>query len=433
MDKAKIRKYILDFQNRIFEVLPRALHIKESKKIQTVIGARRVGKTYLLFGKIKELEASGIPRKQMIYVNFEDPLLNELNYGEIREIIDIHWALYPEVIRKKLFLFIDEPQAIDKWELAVRSIYDNYKCNIFITGSSSRLLSKEIATSLRGRSLTIMLLPLSFKEFLAFRGFKANTGRLGSADTARVINYFEEYLKFGGYPEVVLEPDINEKLRILKDYMDLIVYKDIVERYSLKNSRLIKWLIKTTISSASKELSLNSLYNSLKSQGLKVSKNTLYSYFGALEDSLFVFALRKMEKSAKAEGLSVPKVYLDDIGFINLFSLENYGQRLENVVLLHLLMQKNKNPLIDVNYWKSQEGREVDFIISEGGKAFSAIQACHSLSENATKEREINALLAAMKHFNLKSGMILTKDEEGKIVRGKKIIKIAPLWKWLLS
>ncbi|HII14923.1 MAG TPA: ATP-binding protein [Nanoarchaeota archaeon] len=433
MDRTKIQKYLADFQNRKLEVLPRALHINESKKIQTVIGARRVGKTYLLFEKIIELEASGVSRKQIIYVNFEDPLLNELKYDEIKEIIDLHWSLYPEIIKKELFLFIDEPQAINKWELAVRAIYDNYKCKIFITGSSSRLLSKEIATSLRGRSVTIMLLPLSFKEFLTFKAFKADIGRLGSADIARILNYFEEYLKFGGYPEVVLEPDTNEKMRILKDYLDMVVYKDIIERYKLKNSRLINWLIKTTISSASKELSLNGLYNSLKSQGLKVSKNTLYSHFSALEDSLFVFALRKMEKSSKVEGVSVPKVYLNDIGFINLFSLENYGQRMENIAFLHLLMQKNKNPLLDVNYWKSQDGKEVDFIVSEARKAVSAIQVCYSLSENATKEREINALSAAMKYFALKSGIILTKDEEKEIVVEKKTIKIIPLWKWLLS
>ncbi len=433
MDIDKIKNYLVDFQSRDFNIKPRALRINESKKIQTVIGARRVGKTYLLFNKIKEIESSGISRKQIIYVNFEDPALNEIKYDEIKEIIKTQWSLYPEIIKKELFLFIDEPQVIPKWELAVRSIYDNYKCNIFITGSSSRLLSKEIATSLRGRSLTIMLLPLSFKEFLSFKGFTADTKKLSSADTARISNYFEEYMKFGGYPEVVLENDNNEKLRILKDYMDMTVYKDLVERYSLKNPSLIKWLIRTIVSSAAKELSLNSLYLSLKSQGLKVSKNTLYSYFGALEDSLFVFALRKFERSSKVEGLSMPKVYLDDIGFINLFSLENYGQRIENIALLHLLTLKNKNPIMDVNYWKSQDRKEVDFIVSEGKEAVSAIQVCYSLSDNQTKEREISSLVAAMDHFSLKTGTIITKDEAREIVMEKKIIKLIPIWKWLLE
>ena len=162
MDKEKIKRYLLDFHDRDFNLLERDMVLKESNKIQTIIGARRVGKTYLLFNKMLNLEKSGILREQIIYLNFESPILNDLSYKEISEIIEVHWSIFPETIKKKIYLFIDEPQVINKWEVAIRDIYDRYNCHIFLTGSSSKLLSKEIATSLRGRSVTNLLLPLSF-------------------------------------------------------------------------------------------------------------------------------------------------------------------------------------------------------------------------------------------------------------------------------
>lgn len=433
MDKEKIKRHLMDFQEREFTNLKdRTLRLKDSSKILTVIGARRVGKTYLFFNKIKELEKKGIKRAQMIHLNFESPLLNEISYKEVKDIIELHWSVFPETIKQKLYLFIDEPQSIDKWELAVREIYDNFNCHIFITGSSSKLLSKEIATSLRGRSITNVLLPLSFKEFIYFKNFNIETDKLSTKSKAQLMNYLEEFLKFGGYPEIVLENDKNEKLKIMKDYFDLIIFRDLIERYNIKNTKIIKWLISYLTSSVAKEVSLNKIYLSLKSNGIKLSKNTLYEYFSMLEDSFFIFPIRKFEHSLKKEGFSIPKVYLDDIGFLNLFSIEDYGKRMENIYFLELLREKNTNPLIDIHYWKTSDGKEVDFIISKGRKIKSVIQLCYSLSDNKTKEREINSLLACLDYFKLKEGLVITKDEERIEKINGKTIKIIPLWKALL-
>ena len=187
MDKEKIKRYLLDFNKRNFNLIDRDLVIKESNKIQTIIGARRVGKTSLLFNKIQNLEKSGIPRKQIIYFNFESPILSDISYKEISELIDVQWSLFPETIKKKLYIFIDEPQVINKWELAIRDIYDRYNCQIFLTGSSSKLLSKEIATSLRGRSITNLLLPLSFKEFLAFKKLKFDINKIDTETRSKLF------------------------------------------------------------------------------------------------------------------------------------------------------------------------------------------------------------------------------------------------------
>lgn len=434
MDKEKIKRYLLDFHERKFTPIDRDLVIKESNKIQTVIGARRVGKTYLFLDKIKNLEKSGVLREQIIYLNFESPILSEVSYKEINEIIEMQWSIFPEIIKKKIYLFIDEPQVITKWELAIRDIYDRYNCYIFLTGSSSKLLSKEIATSLRGRAITNILLPLSFQEFLKFKQFDFDKSKISTEIKSKLINYLEEYILSGGYPEVVLENDNNEKIKIVKDYFDLVVYKDIVDRYNLKNTKIIKWLMDALVNSVAKELSLNNLYNTIKSQGIKISKNTLYSYFSIFEDSFFVFPLRKFEYSSKKSGLSIPKIYLDDISFLNLFSVQEYGKRLENIVFLQLLRKKNENPLFMINYWKSQDNREIDFILSEGKKINSIIQVCSNMSNLETKNRELKSLLNALDYFNLKEGIIITGEDNYKEenINGK-IIKIIPAWKWLLE
>ena len=434
MDKEKIKRYLLDFNKRNFNLIDRDLVIKESNKIQTIIGARRVGKTSLLFNKIQNLEKSGIPRKQIIYFNFESPILSDISYKEISELIDVQWSLFPETIKKKLYIFIDEPQVINKWELAIRDIYDRYNCQIFLTGSSSKLLSKEIATSLRGRSITNLLLPLSFKEFLAFKKLKFDINKIDTETRSKLLNYIEEYLLYGGYPEVVLENDKNEKMKIVKDYFDLVIYKDIVERYNLKNTKVIRWLMNSLISSTAKELSINNLYNNLKSQGIKISKNTLYYNFNIFEDSFFIFALRKYENSEKQSGLSIPKIYLDDVSFLNLFSIQEQGKRLENTVFLQLLRQKEKNPLITLNYFKTTDNKEIDFIIKEGKKISSIIQVCNNLSNTETKSREINSLITSLNQFKLNEGIIITNESDYKEEKIEgKTIKMIPLWKWLLE
>jgi len=434
MNKDQIKRYLIDFQEREFTNLKdRTLKLKNSSKIQTVIGARRVGKTYLLFNKIKELENQKIERKQIIYLNFEHPLLNEVSYQEIKDIIELHWSIFPETMKQELCLFIDEPQSINKWELAIRELHDNYNCHIFITGSSSKLLSKEISTSLRGRGITNALLPLSFKEFINFKNFDFEINKLSTKSKAQLMNSLEEFLKFGGYPEIVLEKDKNEKLKIMKDYFDLIIFKDLIDRYKIKNTKIIKWLINYLTNSIAKEVSLNKIYLSLKSKGIKLSKNTLYEYFSMLEDSFFIFPIRKFEHSLKNEGLSIPKIYLDDIGFVNLFSIEDYGKRMENIYFLELLRKKNNDPRIDIHYWKTSDGKEVDFIVSKGRKIKSAIQVCYSLLDDKTKEREINSLLACLDYFKLKEGTIITKDYEKTKKINNKIIKMIPLWKALLE
>jgi hypothetical protein len=302
-----------------------------------------------------------------------------------------------------------------------------------VTGSSSKLLSSEISTSLRGRSLPVTLLPLSFVEFLVFKGVDFNRN-LGTRSAAKLEAAFGEFLEFGGYPEVALEGNAEMKLATLKDYFDLAIYKDIIDRHNIKNTKAVRWLINYAASSISKDLSVHRIYLNMKSQGLKIAKDTLYEYLSVLEDAFFLFTIRKFGRSAKKEGLSTPKAYFNDLGILNLFSVEDYGKKLENAVFLQLLASAVKKPLSSLHYWRSADGRrEVDFIISERGKAVDAIQVCHSLADEDTARREIGSLVSCLGEVGLDAGTVVTRSESWERKMDGKTIRAVPAWKWMVG
>ncbi len=429
-DKNRFKEYILDFHKRNFESLrERGIELKDTKKIWTVIGSRRVGKTSILFNKILELKKGGVLNEQIVYFNFENPVFSQVDLLDIDEMIKFYWSMYPEIMDKKLYIFIDEPQVVDGWEKAIRAIYDDYDYRIFLTGSSSKLLSREIATSLRGRCLATSVYPLSFLEFLEFLEFKYDNLKLDSKKRILISKKFGEFLKYGSYPEVVLE---NEDLKLdnLKNYFDLIVYKDVIDRYNIKNTNLVKWLINYLVSCNTKEVNLSKVYLNLKSQGVSVSKNTLYDYFSFFVDSFFIIPLKKYDSSLKRQSVMLDKVYLNDVGFMSLFSLTDYGKRLENVVYLELLRKMNRDPLMGVNYWRSKG--ECDFVVSKGRKVVEAMQVCYELTD-VNRDREVGGLVEACLKFGLKKGLILTNDDEGDFVKGGVRIVVKPVWKWALE
>ncbi|MBP7653271.1 ATP-binding protein [Candidatus Dependentiae bacterium] len=435
MDVESVKKYFLDFyESDLLELIQRDIELSDSNKIKTIIGCRRCGKTYRLFGKINALIENNVSKKQIIYLNFENVYLRELKYAEIHKLIEIYYSIFPESINKKLHLFIDEPQVIDGWENALRSLHDERKFNIYITGSSSNLLSKEIATALRGRAITYTMLTCSFKEFLKFKEFEYSENKISSASQAKIIHYLDEYIWFGGFPEIIQTNNERDKLKILKDYFDLIIYKDIIDRYKIKNSQLIRSFISYLTISFTREISLNKYFNDKKSQGLKLSKNILYEYFSVMEDCFYIHPLRRFDYSLKNQDKSFPKIYLNDIGFINLYSLEDTGKRIENIVFLELRRMQNDNAAMRIHYWKSRDGKETDFIISEGKKITEIIQVCQDLSNVETKNREINSLLAALDYFNKNSGTIIVQNGNSQSLQiANKIITVIPLWRWLIK
>jgi len=429
MNQDEIKEYLIDFQKReIPPLIERDIKIDFNKKIKSIIGPRRAGKTFLMYEKIKELISSKIKKENILYLNFEDPRLIEVNFKEIRNIIKLHWQIYPNSMKEEIYVFIDEPQNIKNWDVSIRALYDE-GFNIFLSGSSSKLLSKEIATSLRGRTISFFVLPFSFNEFLRMKKLSLDISNLSSKERSLLLNLLDEYLTYGGFPEIILEENKDNKFKIINEYFDLIIYRDIVDRYKIKNTQLIKWLIKSIITSFSKEFSTHKIYLTLKSKGLKLSKNTLYSYLAMLEDSMFVFFLPKFKNSIRKKEFSINKAYLCDVCFTKIIEIsEDKGRKMENIVFLNL----KRDFLNEIFYWADQNS-ETDFIVKRGSKIKQLIQVCYNIDDYDTKKREIMGLIKASKELKCSNLLIITNDYENiEKIKGK-IIKFIPLLKWLIQ
>jgi hypothetical protein len=348
----------------------------------------------------------------------------EVNFKEIRDII----RLYNEIVEyEPLYIFFDEVQNIDNWEHALRELLDTNKFTLFVTGSSSKLLSREIATSLRGRTLTYHLLPFSFREYLKAKDI--NLGLISKDEAVNIKKALREYLEFGGFPEVVLE---SEKERILKEFYELILFKDVVERHNLKNISLARFLLSFFLQNFSKEITINRISNFFKSQGRSFGKNTLYDYVDKLEDSIAIFFLPRYSPKIYIREAWPKKIYLCDTGISKLVRFyEDLGKLMENAVFLELIRRKNEAPLSEVYYLKLQD-KEVDFLIKEGVDVKQLIQVCFNIDEQDVKMREIRALVSASYKLNCTELVIITWDyEKEEVFKERKIIFI-PLWKWLL-
>ena len=427
MNIEEIREYLIDFQKKeLPHLIEREMFVVETKKIKSLIGPRRAGKTFFMYQKIEELIKKGTEKENILYLNFEDPRLMDIQFKEIKEIIKLHWQLYPKSIKKDLYIFIDEPQNINNWEIAARALHDD-SFNVYLSGSSSKLLSKDIATSLRGRTISFIVLPFSFREFLKMKNMDFDIKRIGSKEKSILLNLLDEYLEYGGFPEVIEEQNLETKLKIINEYFDLIVYKDVVERYKIKNTQLIKWLIKALTASFSKEFSVHKLYSILKSKGLKLSKNTLYSYLTMLEDSMFVFFAPKFKHSIRKRELLINKAYLADLGFAKLAETsKDKGKKMENAVFLEL----KRKPSYEIFYWSNGK-EEVDFVI-KNGKIKQLIQVCYDIDDYETKKREIKAILKASRELKCGNLLVITGDKEDKEKINGKTVKYIPLLKWLL-
>ena len=424
--KESFKRLITDFiQKEIKNILSREYNIPlESKKIISLIGVRRSGKSSILFDIINKLR-DNISRDQIIYLNFEDDRLFPLRLQNLDGILEGYFELYPQNFDKKLYLFLDEVQVVDGWEKYVRRVYDNYDIHIYITGSSAKLLSSEIATSLRGRGITYEIFPLSFDEYLRFKDIKVDfysTKSLGF-----IKNALNLYLINGGFIETIDEDNTISR-KILSDYLELIVYKDIVDRYNIKNRMLLKQLTKYCFTNISTLISFTKLYNDFKSQGYKLSKDTIFEYISHLEDAYALFSVPIYKNSIKQEQRNPKKIFAIDNGFKKIYDYaigEDLSKLYENIVFLHLRRQTK-----EIYYYKGKQ--ELDFYANIDGKKL-LINVSVDIKDKRTKQREFKALLEAMEYFNTDISYLVTKDDN-KIeeIEDKKII-IIPLYKWLIE
>ncbi len=425
--KNLFKKIILDFQkNEIPEFQKRDLEIfLHTKKIITLTGARRTGKTYLFYQIITKLFQQGVSSENIIFINFEDERL-EITKKDLDLILKAYLEYYPQKDLKDVYFFLDEIQNVVGWEKFVRRVYDDFSKNIFITGSSAKLLSTEIATSLRGRSINFEVYPLSFREFLKFK--KIDTKDIFSTKNSALIrNEFQKYITIGGFPEIIFF-DKKIKLKTLQNYSRVMLYRDIVERYNIKNISALKFFIKKNISNFAKPQSVLKTYNEIRSTGIRVGKDSVYDFRDYTESAYYLFFLKPYSESINKQESGFRKTYVIDTGLAKAVSFsasENFGRLLENMVFLELKRREK-----DIFYF-SEKG-ECDFVIRKGTKIVEAIQVTQYLDEQ-NKKREIDGLVEALRKFKLKSGLILTEDQEDEFQKDGKKIKVIPIWKWVLE
>ena len=425
-----LKKYLIDKKEDInnLNIKPRLIDFPATNLIISIIGPRRAGKTYSLYDFI--INKKGLKESEYIFINFEDEAIQSAERDKLLNLISFHEEIYG---KEPKYIFLDEIQAMDKWERFVYTLFERKKYKIFITGSSSKLLSKEIATELRGRSATFAVFPFSFKEMLLINKIEIKKF-YSTREENKIKNLLLNYLKTGGFPDIALS-EIDAK-RFFKDYIDLIVFKDLVERFNIRNIFLMKFILNNALNSFAKEFSIHKLYLTLKSQNIKASKKTLYSYISLLEDTMFSFSLNKFSFSLKDSMLTIPKIYINDSGLVNaalMFNLnENTGRLMENLVFLEFKRKINKNPSLEIYYWKDLNS-EVDFVVKEGSDVKQLIQVCYSLEDEKTGKREIKGLLKASDELKCDDLLLISYEDEKDIKIKDKTIKVVTLWKWLLS
>ena len=403
---------------------PYLLKFMGKGKIVSIIGVRRAGKSYILRQLIQKIK----DKERTLMINFEDPEFEDYSVKDMQKI----YEAYQEMLapQQKPFIFLDEIQNVPRWEKFVRSLQERDEANIILSGSSSKLLSQELATVLAGRQLYFEILPLDFREFLKFKGLEVKTEKDIAFNVERIRKYCLEYMQYGSFPEIVLAKDPDFKLKIIRSYYNDLLLKDIIERFGVEKVDKLRALAKFYLTNNSSLITYNGL-----SKFLKFPTETIRRYTEYLKTSRCLFFLPRFSFSLKQQENSPRKVYSIDpylsisLGFN--FS-KNYGKILENLVAIELLRRKSFSPSLELYYWQEHQ-REVDFVIKEGLRVKEVIQACWDPSNEKTKQRETKALLTSMKRFKLKKGLIITGDYEAEEeFKGKKII-YKPLWKFLLE
>ncbi|KUH32061.1 hypothetical protein APY94_11135 [Thermococcus celericrescens] len=423
-----IAQIVMDYLNLNVEGVERELRVPEDIRVNkaiTIIGPRRAGKTFYILQKFSRLRKSG---KAAVFFPLDDDRIYPPTPEDLSTLVKVFYELFPDAEEK--YLFLDEVQNVPNWELFVKRVMERDGFRVYLTGSSSKLLSREIATALRGRTLTFEMLPFSFREFLRAKGIEV-ARYLSTREEALLKALLREYLEFGGFPEVVLIEDRYLKRKTLSEYVDVMLYRDVVERHGVKNLKAVRLFLKLLITSFAKEFSVNRTARYMKGIGVEVSKNTLYSYFDYFEEAYVIFQLKKFSYNLREVEKSLPKVYVVDTGLINAYSLrfgETLGRLIENAVFLELKRREK-----ELYYFKDERGREVDFLVKEGKDIPELIQVSYSLETPETFERETSALLGASEELGCENLTIINWDRDEVIEVGGKKIRLIPLWKFLLG
>jgi uncharacterized protein len=427
---AQLKLIYADFAaNLPLKVVNRAQKVPlNSGKIITVTGVRRGGKTSIMLDTINQLLQSGVPASQILFLNFDDDRL-QFEPTELNQIIQAFTELYPETKPSETYIFFDEIQVADGWEQFVRRLYDSFTKNMFLSGSNSKILATDIATTLRGRTLQFEVFPLSFTEYCSFTN--TNSKLQTSSQQPKLANAFKRYVSNSAFPELVLN-NYQFLEQTLQEYYFVMLYKDLVERYDIKNTSALKYFVKRVLANLTKSTSINKINNEMKYAGIKSDKNFLYAVADYLEAIYFFQKLPRWNPSLNKETFSDKKYYCIDNGFLHALlsrSSTDDGVLLENAVFLHLRQQFAFGRGL---YFYSGK-KECDFVLTNKDEAQQLIQVCYNIDNIDTLNREIAGLLEAADYFTCTNLLIITNDTEKQIERNGYTIQVINAWKWMLE
>ncbi len=432
MKKEIIKSLIALKQQAIpFGVITREMQLPlHRKKIITIPGVRRCGKSTMMEIAINQLIESGVSREQVLWLGFDDERLRTMTADELNQVIEAYMEMFPEIPIGDVYMFFDEIQLITDWEYFVLRVYKSYCKNIYVCGSNATMLSTEVASALRGYPLEYRTYPLSFGEYCRFK--EIPTQSFLEQDKARQRMAFDTYISESAFPEIVLTTDKTDQIKLLQGYFDTLVLKDLVEHYRISNIAVVRYFIKRLMNNLTKPTSILSIYKDIKSQGLRVSKDDLYLWANYVCDIFLFFRISRYDRSLVREQSSLDKCYCIDNGLraaVLLPQSNDLGKRLENTVFLHL--QRNLLPGEKITYFAGDY--ECDFVVQHEERVVQLIQVCWDMHNDDTRKRELRGLQEAAATTGCTNLLLITHDEEEQLLLDNKQIEIIPAWKWITT
>ncbi len=395
--------------------------------IVTVTGIRRCGKSSLLRITINDLLAAGIPKERILYIEFDDERFSAMGFSDFDEILQAYREMYPEQPLKDVYMFFDEIQLVKGWELFVLRTFKNYSKHIFITGSTAEMLSGEMASALRGWPDEYTEYPLNFQEYLKFRNLAPDCFSEAGAAIAKTA--YRKFCSDGGYPRAVMEESDSAKFKILQSYFNTMLFRDLIEHYEIKSSpAIVRYFLKRVFENVTKPTSVNNIYNELKSQGMKVSKDSLYDWLDYACNIFLLYKVPSYTRSVLKESTLPAKYYVADNGLRRAVLSSpgpDEGKALENNVFLRLHRSLGSDDKI---FYFNENSRECDFVVLRGGNVGELVQVCWELTPE-NRDREIGGLVSAAKVTGCGKCRIITWEQEETILQDGLSISAVPVWR----
>lgn len=400
-------------------------------KVHSVIGMRRAGKTTFL-RQLLEARRAEAPPERALYLSFDDDRLAGLGVDQLGSLLEEYYRRHPNLRgRATAYWFLDEIQLVPGWERFARRVLDSERIELVVSGSSARLLSREVHTSLRGRGMATTIRPFSFREYLRHRNEEPGKPprRWTPAERSLVERRFREFLVEGGFPEVQhLAPAL--RIELLQGYVDTVLFRDVVERHGISQVAAMRWVVRHCLRNPAGSFSVHRLHQDLKSQGLGVARDLVHAMLAHLVDAFLLSSVWLATDSERQRNSNPRKLYPADPGLIGAFDASgraHLGHALETVVL-HELERRGA----EVGYVKTDEGLEVDFLARVPAAGEELIQVCADVTARATLERELRALDAAGRKHRRARRRLLVLDRDSSTGVDVPGVQVESACEWLL-